>query len=149
MSKEDILTSHKDYLDWVDSLFTLSEETANIPYKEGKWSPHEIIMHLAEWDRFTLNERIPLMKEGEKLEAFPNFETFNAKAAARAHEQTFTETLTYAKQQRKAIIEQLLQIDEVEWDKVFYIGEHQISIRSYFTDFIVHDNHHKQQISHK
>ncbi|WP_225986123.1 hypothetical protein [Psychrobacillus glaciei] len=92
-------------------------------------------------------ERLPQMKEGRRHEEFPDFEGFNTKAAAQAQELTFKETLRYAKQQRHAIIEQLLEIEEVEWDKVFFIGEHQLSIRNYFTDFIDHDNYHIKQIS--
>ncbi|TQR18187.1 DinB family protein [Psychrobacillus vulpis] len=149
MKKEEILEYQQNYVNWLDSLQDLPEEKALAPYKEGKWSPNEIVMHLGEWDRFTLEQRIPNMREGEKFESFPNFEAFNEKAAARAHEQTFKETLSYAKQQRQSIIEHLQAIDEIEWDKVFYIGEHEVSIRSYFTDFIDHDNHHKKQILHK
>ncbi|WP_391118858.1 DinB family protein [Psychrobacillus sp. L3] len=148
MKKEKILEHQWNYIEWIKTLQELSEEQATSPYAEGKWSPNEIVMHLAEWDRFTLEERLPQMKEGKKLERFPDFEGFNAKAEARAQELTFKETLRYAKQQRQAIIEKLQEIEEVEWDKVFFIGEHQLSIRKYFTDFIDHDNHHKMQISH-
>ena len=147
MSKDEILISHKHYLEWIGTLSLLGEEKANTPYAEGKWSPNEIVMHLAEWDRFTLYERMPLLKEGKKFDPFPDFELYNAKAAAQAHKQIFEETLMYAKGQRKAIIEQLEQIDEVEWDKVFYIGNKKITTRSYFIGVIEHDNHHKIQIS--
>lgn len=149
MTKEEIRQEHLRYLRWIESLSQLGENKANTPYNTGKWSPNEIIMHLAEWDRFTLVRRIPNMREGEKLEAFPNFEDFNEKAAARAYEQTFQETLSYAKGQRQAIMEQLEAIPEVEWDKAFYIGEHKETIRNYFTSFIEHDNHHRMQISSK
>lgn len=149
MNKEEILEHEHNYILWLDALQEFSEERAMLPYAEGKWSPNEIVMHLAEWDRFTIEERLPYMKEGEKLEAFPNFESFNAKVAARAHEQTFKETLAYAKKQRQFIIEQLRQTDEVDWGKEFSIGTHTLSIRKYFADFIDHDLHHQNQISNK
>lgn len=147
MKKEELLRAHGEYIQWLDTLTTLDETTANAPYAKGKWSPNEIIMHLAEWDRFTLEQRLPNMKEGEKLERFPDFETFNSKAAALAHEQAFKETLSFAKKQRQRIIENLQQTDEIEWDKAFYIGESKSSIRSYFTGFLEHDDHHRGQIS--
>ncbi|MEK3979384.1 DinB family protein [Psychrobacillus sp. FSL K6-2836] len=147
MTKEELLKAYGEYINWLDSLTTLDETRATAPYAEGKWSPNEIMMHLGEWDRFTFEQRLPNMKEGEKLERFPDFETFNAKAAALAHEQTFKETLAYAKKQRQHIIERLQQTDEIEWDKAFYIGESKSSIRSYFTDFLEHDEHHRKQIS--
>ena len=146
MEKQEILQKHFEYIEWMDTLSRLTEEESTTPYKEGKWSPNEIIMHLAEWDGFTIEERIPYMKEGERLESFPNFEAFNAKAAARAHEQTFAETLAHAKNQRQSIIQKLQQIDEKEWDKIFFIGNHEVTIRGYFQDFIEHDLHNKNQI---
>lgn len=149
MNKEEILEHEKNYIAWLDSLHELPEDRATAPYAEGKWSPNEIVMHLAEWDRFTLKQRIPLMNEGEKLAPFPNFEAFNAEAAAHARKQTFKETLIYAKQQRQTIIEELQKIDEAEWDKVFYIGTHEVTIRGYFTDFLEHDHHHQMQILNK
>ncbi|MER2006935.1 MAG: DinB family protein [Psychrobacillus sp.] len=147
MTKDEILHAHQNYLRWLTFLEKMSEDEGNTPYGEGKWTPNEIVMHLAEWDKFTLQERLPLMKEGEKHQAYPNFEDFNTKAAALAHEQTFKETLAHAKKQREAIMAELQKIDEVEWDKYFYIGDHSSTIRNYFTDFIEHDLHHQKQIT--
>ena len=146
MSKQQILRTHKNYQAWLDSLKKLTPEQAMSPYAPGKWSPNEIIMHLAEWDRFTSEERLPVMKEGAKLEGFPAFEEFNAEAAARAAEQTFEETIDYAKSERQRITQKLQEVDESEWEKEFHIGNHTLSITSYFTDFWEHDEHHKRQI---
>ena len=147
VTKEELLKAHRQYINWLDSLVTLDELKATASYAKGKWSPNEIVMHLAKWDQFTVEQRLPSMKEGEKLERFPDFETFNAKAAALAHEQTFKETLSYAKKQRQKIIEKLQQIDEIDWNKVFYIGNSECTVRSYFTDFLEHAAHHRKQIS--
>ena len=144
--KAKTLDLHEKYQEWLDSLHELSTEQAMSPYAPGKWSPNEIVMHLAEWDRFTHEERLPNMKEGAKLEKFPAFEEFNANAAARAQKQTFEETISYAKQQRKQITQKLEAINEQEWTKEFFIGEHALSIQSYFADFAEHDEHHKRQI---
>lgn len=51
------------------------------------------------------------------------------------------------KKQRQKIIEKLQQIDEIDWNKVFYIGNSECTVRSYFTDFLEHDAHHRKQIS--
>ena len=144
--KAKILDSHAKYQEWLDSLHELTTEQAMSPYAPGKWSPNEIVMHLAQWDRFTQEERLPNMKEGAKLEKFPAFEEFNANAATRAQKQTFEETISYAKQQRKQITQKLEAIKEQEWTKEFFIGEHALSIQSYFADFAEHDEHHKRQI---
>lgn len=147
VTKDELLKAHREYINWLDSLSILDEEKAKVPFAKGKWSPNEIIMHLGEWDRFTLEKRLPNMKEGEELEGFPDFEAFNTKAAALANEQTFKETLAYARSQRQYIIEKLEQTDEIDWDKIFFIGNSECSIRSYFTDFVWHDEHHRKQIS--
>jgi hypothetical protein len=146
MKKQEIIETQKNYLSWLDSLLELSEEQATTPYQPDKWSPNEIVMHLGEWDRFSFDERLPYMKEGAKLDRFPEFEKFNSEAAVRASEQTFEETVAYAKSERQRILQRLEEIDESEWDKKFHIGDHALSIRNYFTDFSQHDEHHKQQI---
>ena len=145
-SKQQILRTHKNYQAWLDSLKELTPEQAMSPYRPEKWSPNEIVMHLAEWDRFTSEDRLPIMKEGAKLERFPAFEEFNSKAAERAAEQTFEETIAYAKIERQRITQKLEEVDESEWNKEFQIGDHTLSIMSYFTDFWEHDEHHKRQI---
>ncbi|MFX3673702.1 MAG: DinB family protein [Paenisporosarcina sp.] len=146
MTKQEIIVAQKNYRMWLDTLLELSEEQVTTPYLPGKWSANQIVMHLAEWDRFTYEERLPFMVEGAKLERFPEFEKFNSEAAMRANEQTFKETVSYAKSERLRILQKLEQIDEAEWDKEFHIGEHVLSISNYFTDFTEHDEHHKRQI---
>ncbi|WP_017382039.1 DinB family protein [Paenisporosarcina sp. TG-14] len=146
MNKQQIIEIHKKYQVWLNSLKELSNDEAMSPYAPGKWSPNVIIMHLAQWDRFTFEDRLPLMKEGAKLEKFPAFEEFNAKAAALASQQTFEETIAYAKEQRQRITKKLEEINDSEWHKEFNIGNHSLSIMSYFTDFSEHDEHHKRQI---
>ena len=146
MTKDEILEHNKNYILWLDTLLELREEQAVSPYLPGKWSPNEIVMHLAEWDRFSSENRLPYMKPGARLEGFPEFEQFNSEAAGRANKHSFKETVEYAKAERVRLIEKLEQLGEEEWDNEFFIGEHSLSIKKYFTGFIAHDKHHKQQI---
>ena len=146
MTKDEILEHKKNYILWLDTLLELTEEQAGTPYLPGKWSPNEIIGHLAEWDRFSFEKRLPYMKSGARLERFPEFEQFNYEAAVRANKHTFAETVDYAKEERLRLIEKLEQLGEEEWDTEFFIGEQSLSIKKYFTGFIAHDKHHKQQI---
>lgn len=145
MSKHEIVEDLAKYVEWVDSLQTLTEQQADTPYQEGKWSPKEILMHMAEWDRITLEQRLPNMKESEKLEDLP-WEPVNANAAKLANEHTFEEVLGFAKRYRQQLLEALDEIDEAEWTKLFHIGEHVLTIKEYFSDFAWHDSHHKEQI---
>ncbi|MCG7346235.1 DinB family protein [Sporosarcina sp. ACRSL] len=145
MRKHEILKDFGLYIDWIESLRTLTEQQVNTPYQEGKWSPKEIVMHMAEWDRFTLEQRLPNMKESEKLEDVP-WESFNEQAAKLANDYTFEEILELAKGYRRQLLERLEAIDEAEWTKSFYIGEHVLTLEEYFSDFVWHDTHHKEQI---
>ncbi|MFC4410238.1 DinB family protein [Chungangia koreensis] len=145
MTKQEILIHQQDYLFWLESLKAMPEETATKPFLEGKWSPKEILMHMAEWDRYTREERLPLMKEGGELEDIP-FEPFNESAAAEGRKLIFVEVIRHAKEERQKIKDQLQAIEEVDWTKEFKIGDYPMTILQYFADFVWHDNHHKEQI---
>lgn len=142
---EKIMNNLKKYLEWVDSLHSLTEQQAVAPYQEGKWSPKEILMHMAEWDRFTLEDRLQRMKESEKLEDV-EWGPFNEQAAKLAKEYSFDEVIALAKQHRRQIIEWLEGMDDEEWTQPFNIGEHVLTLKDYFSDFASHDSHHKEQI---
>ena len=142
---EEIINNLKKYMEWADSLQSLSEEQANTPYQERKWSPKEILMHMAEWDRFTLEHRLQRMGESEKLEDVA-WGPFNEQAAKLAKEHSFDEVIELAKGHRQQIIDWLEDVDEAEWTKPFNIGEHVLTLEDYFSDFVWHDSHHKEQI---
>ncbi|AYC30686.1 DinB family protein [Paenisporosarcina cavernae] len=146
MAKEKVKKSHEDYQSWLESLKEMNEEKANSPYAEGKWSPKEIVMHLAEWDRYTAEERLPHMKEGAKLDRFPDFETYNKQSSEKAKSHSFAETVDYAKSQRQRLTEELDTFPESRWTEKFSIGDHFLSIEDYFMDFAEHDAHHKKQV---
>jgi len=145
MEKHEIVAKQKEYITWLDTLSSFGE-SATTPYQPGKWSPKDIIMHLAEWDRYTYEERLPTMKEGAILEKFPAFEEFNAKAAKLASQQTFEETISHAKMERQRITNKIEEMNERQWSEKFQIGNNTLSIEEYFTDFSEHDEHHKRQI---
>jgi len=145
MNKEEILTHQQTYQSWLETLKDMPEELAAAPYSEGKWSPKEILMHMAEWDRYTREERLPHMKEGAELKDIP-FEPFNERAAEEGRKRTFAEIIEYAKTERQKVHQHLLGIDETEWTKEFKIGNDPMTILHYFADFVWHDNHHKEQI---
>ncbi|MCM3712185.1 DinB family protein [Sporosarcina luteola] len=141
----EIMNNLKKYLEWADSLSSLTEQQADAPYQEGRWSPKEILMHMAEWDRFTLEHRLRRLGESEILEDV-EWGPFNERAAILAKEYSFDEVIELATQYRQQIIDWLEGVDETEWTKPFNIGEHVLTLEEYFTDFAWHDSHHKKQI---
>lgn len=146
MSKEQVLSLHEEYQSWLNSLVEILGEKAEQPYTEGKWSPKEIIIHLAEWDRFTLEERLPLMLKGAQIEGFPEFQQFNDDAALKARNYSFEEAIEYAKLQRQLITNKLRTLADETWCVEFTIGKHVRTISSYFLGFAEHDAHHRKQI---
>lgn len=145
MNKQDIFSHHRDYLPWLDSLNEIPDEVAATPYQDGKWSPKEILMHMAEWDRYTVEERLPQMKEGAELEDIP-FEPFNERAAEKGRNMAFTEIIQHATTERRKIHDHLQALDDKEWTGEFTIGGQPMTILQYFADFVWHDNHHMEQI---
>lgn len=141
----ELISNLKKYEEWVDSLHSLTDQQANTPYQEGKWTPKEILMHMAEWDRFTLENRLQRLKESEKLENV-EWGPFNEQAAQLAKDYSFDEVIALAKQYRGQIIEWLDGLAEAEWTKPFSIGEHVLTLQDYFSDFVFHDSHHQEQI---
>lgn len=135
----------KKYLEWADSLRSMTEQQADAPFQEGKWSPKEIFMHMAEWDRFTFEHRLQRLGESEILEDV-EWGPFNEQAAKLAKEYSFLEVIALAKKYRQQIIDWLEGVDEADWTKPFNIGEHVLTLKEYFTDFVWHDSHHKKQI---
>lgn len=142
---DEIMNNLKKYLEWADSLHSLTEQQADVPYQEGKWSPKEILMHMAEWDRFTLEHRLQRLRESKELENV-EWGPFNEQAAKLSKEYSFDEVIALAKGNREQIIEWLEGVDEAEWMKPFNIGEHVLTLIEYFSDFASHDSHHKEQI---
>lgn len=141
----ELISNLKKYEEWVESLHSLTDQQANTPYQEGKWTPKEILMHMAEWDRFTLENRLQQLKESEQLEDV-EWGPFNEQAAKLAKKYSFDEVIGLAKQYRQQIIEWLEGIEEAEWTKPFSIGEHVLTLQDYFSDFVFHDSHHQEQI---
>jgi len=61
MEQQQVLQAFDDYEIYMESLQkTLSEsDEAHKPIADGKWSIAQMVMHLAEWDRFIRSERLP------------------------------------------------------------------------------------------
>ncbi|MBB4826839.1 putative damage-inducible protein DinB [Sporosarcina luteola] len=147
--EEKIIAGLQLYIQWVETLGSLSEQEAALPYADGKWSPKEILMHMAEWDRLTIEERLAYMKDSSTFHEVPAdipFDEFNAEAARKAKDKTFDEIRMYAIEMRRRLLSELALLEGEQWDASIPIGEFTISIRQYFSDFIEHDKHHKTQL---
>lgn len=149
MNREQWIQHSVDYRFWLEKLKQMEDERFFTPIKEGKWSIAAIISHLEAWDLFTLNERLPFMKEGAKLERFPDFQSFNRKAEEKAHNgQSKEQIINGAIQARTNLTELIRGLNDEEFHSSFTIGNHKLTIQEYLTDFTEHDDHHRNQIDH-
>ncbi|WP_391558383.1 DinB family protein [Robertmurraya sp.] len=147
MNKVEITQAYESLNQWFQSLTEVDEQKWFAPIEEGKWSMAAVLSHLLFWDRFSLKERFPFMKEAASLPSFPDFQTVNDKAREYAESGiTKNELLQELIYTRMELLSVISSYSEEDLDTSFSIGDHQFTIREYFVDFIQHDYHHKNQI---
>lgn len=136
----------------VDEIIKLKEVSQPVlvePIKEGKWSIREIVGHLFYWDKYNLEQMVPLMSDGAKLPPFPNHDQHNEEAITYLENFRSVDTIidSFA-QTRKELIDRLTALDE---DVRFTIGtgKRKFSPESFVKIFLKHDLHHLKQMEEK
>lgn len=149
MEKSQVLAAYKEYEVYLASLQTAiqTEDQAHTPCTEGKWSVAQILMHLAEWDCFVREERLPFMKEGAHIERLEKTDEFNRQAIAGVEEKKFHEILAHAQKQRALLRQAIEEMDDATWHAKFMSGEKETSPAEYFSGLLEHDQNHIQQIN--
>ena len=149
MEKAQVFDAYREYEVYLASLQTAiqTEKQAHTPCTEGKWSVAQIVMHLAEWDRYIREERLPYMKEGATIEGFEDVDEFNRKAVAGVEEMKFPAIVSHAQKQRALLRQAIEKMDDAAWNAHFTAGNKKISPASYFGGILEHDRHHIQQIN--
>ncbi|MBY0120894.1 DinB family protein [Bacillus sp. S/N-304-OC-R1] len=146
MSFQEIKNHHTSFSEWIKSLKDIDQEDWQQPISEGKWSVGAVIAHLLFWDKYSLNERFPFFKEGAKLNSFPDFQRVNDDAEEYSKKVSKEQVIDELLSIRTQLLSILEQMKEEELNTSFYIGDHQLTIKDYFKDFIEHDLHHKEQV---
>ncbi|MEZ0479581.1 DinB family protein [Planococcus sp. SSTMD024] len=149
MEQQQVLQAFDEYEVYMESLQkTLSEPAdAYKPIADGKWSIAQMVMHLAEWDRFIRSERLPHMTEGAHLEPLPEVDEFNRRAIDKAETMDFPAIITQAIEERRLLKEQLASATPSQWNAVFYVDDQDMTMGRYFGDLTKHDAHHFKQIN--
>ncbi|WP_442599306.1 DinB family protein [Neobacillus sp. D3-1R] len=147
MNLQEIRMHYVNYQEWLQSLMNVNDEKWYAPIAENKWSTAAVISHLLSWDKHSLNERFPHFQEGVKQEGYPNFQHVNDTAKEYAHsgitkEQLINEII----EGRQKYFQYIDQFTEEDLRIRFSIGEHSLTVKEYFEDFIGHDLHHQKQI---
>jgi uncharacterized damage-inducible protein DinB len=148
LEKGEVVKAYKEYEQYLSALAAScrSVEDVHAPIAEGKWSVAEIVMHLAEWDRYIREQRLPGMMENARLEGAPDVGRFNEAAAAKAVSMEFEEVVSYAQRERALLRKAVEAFSPKEWKARFYIGERATTAEDYLGSLLGHDIHHRQQI---
>lgn len=148
MEQQKVLQAFDEYEVYMESLQkTLSEsDDAHKPIADGKWSIAQMVMHLAEWDRFIRSERLPHMKKGAHLDPLPEVDEFNRRAIDKAEALDFPAIVNQAIEERRMLKQQLESATSEQWNAVFYVDEKEMNMGRYFGDLTKHDAHHFKQI---
>ncbi|MFS1512214.1 DinB family protein [Chengkuizengella sp. SCS-71B] len=147
--KKDLLNELLQLNVWARSLKKLEQETIYQPIAENKWSIAEIISHLMFWDRYILQERIPIMVPNASLKSDVNVNEMNNKASEYTRsEVSFNEIIDSLIDCRESIVSILEEKSEEELSSTFKINDKELNLISYFKGTLKHDAHHMQQINH-
>lgn len=148
MEQKQILQAFEEYEVYMKSLQkTLSQtEDAHKPIADGKWSVAQMVMHLAEWDRFIRSERLPHMQAGAHLDTLPEVDAFNRRAIDKANTLDFPAIVSHAIAERRALRQELAAMTAEQWRAVFYVAQKEMTMGEYFAGITEHDAHHFKQI---
>jgi uncharacterized damage-inducible protein DinB len=144
---EEIKEHYAKFDGWIESLRNLNESEWHSPLAEGKWTVAAVVSHLLFWDKYSLEERFPRFKEGAILPSYPDFQLVNDRASEYAAKTASKDRiLDELLDVRKEFHSNLGQMDHDRLAVSFKISDHQLTIGTYFADFIWHDLHHQKQI---
>jgi len=143
-----MLNQFAEFIVYVESLKSKFTQDAWLnPIAPGKWTLKELICHLWNWDVYSIEKMIPLIKDGAQLPAFVNFDSYNNVAIEKA--KLFNDFESLINQFVETRREMIKKIEEIYDPSILFTigkGKMQISIDSYVKIFVHHDDHHKKQI---
>jgi uncharacterized damage-inducible protein DinB len=148
MTRDEALQHCRQTIEWLNSLESVDSKHWLEPITEGKWSVAEVIAHLFYWDRYILEERIPIFLSGGSLPKPPEVEAFNANAAAYARSGVGQmELLHEIVRERNRMLNLLSGMTDEQWTRPFRIKEREVTLGEYLFGFAEHDRHHQDQIN--
>lgn len=144
--KEQILMHLESSIECAKKLMSLTEAQWRMPIAKEKWSIAEVIGHFAAWDRFLLEERIPLFFSKGALLPAPNENVLNEKSASESRTMTKEEIIAKFVAARRSLVIAVNNLDDELWEKSFKVGRKSMTLHKYFMGLIEHDEHHFKQV---
>ncbi|MCA1031287.1 DinB family protein [Bacillus timonensis] len=145
--KEDMLKHQLTSIEFVQSLYDLSDNEWRSQVEEGKWTVAEIIGHLIPWDEFVIHQRLPYLFSENELPIAPNPDELNEQSAAKSRNEAQHDTLVQFVSVREALYREMLKIEDEDWERKFLIGSTELTLADYFSGLAQHDLHHFEQIN--
>ncbi|MBS4189028.1 DinB family protein [Bacillus sp. FJAT-49705] len=146
MKIQEIRNHYELFSEWLQSLKQLEIGYWSQPLDEGNWSIGAVISHFLFWDKYSIEKRFPYFDEGARLDRFPDFQSVNDKAEEYAKKVSKNELIDELLKIRNQYLSMLSEITEEKLETSFFIGDHELSIKDYFVDFVEHDIHHQKQV---
>lgn len=141
---QEVLNTLNEFANWVEEvLMPVDENVWMTPITKGKWTVHQLMAHLYFWDKYTLEEMLPDMKQDASLQ-FIEIQTLNDQAIAYSHSISKAEVLKRFLDTRKLLIKSFSE----QWndDLIFMLDGHPSNMIGYLSIFSHHDQEHKAQI---
>ncbi len=148
MKASEILWHNEESVRFMQSLSQLTEEEWRRPLGQGKWTIAEVAGHLAPWDQFILEHRLPYFFRDAPLPEGPDAEVLNARSAKESRLRSLEETIEEFVFVRRQLIGALRDLQAGDWSREFQIGDTRMTLVHYFEEMIEHDEHHFRQIRH-
>ncbi|WP_068785564.1 DinB family protein [Paenibacillus phocaensis] len=146
--KQKLIAELGEFLTFVEALDGLSDEVWFSPLSEGKWSIHDIIIHVMKWDEYFNEVTFPLLAENgaPELTEHPDYLGYNEQSVLYGKGKTKREAVEETIGNRRLLLDQLDRLEERKFTMV-YPGERGFTLETYLrTFFISHDKHHIGQI---
>ncbi|SOC41841.1 DinB family protein [Ureibacillus acetophenoni] len=146
-NKEDILIHLEYSIDFVKKLLEVSEENWRTPISKDKWTVAEVVGHLAPWDEFLLNDRLPYLLDNTPLPIGPDVDELNRQSAEISRSKSKEEIISNFINVRRNLIITINNLDDELWDRNLNLGETSLTLDEYLKGFKDHDLHHINQIN--
>lgn len=133
---------------FVRSLDRVSDEIWYKPLGEGKWSIHDIIVHIMKWDEYFNQVTFPILRDGKSsdLRENPDYMAFNERSVLYGKGKTREEIVEETLRNRQRMVGSLDTLGEHQFSTV-YPDESEFTLGSYLNRFFIsHDRHHMEQI---
>lgn len=146
--KQLLVSELDEFLNFVRSLDSLNDQVWFSPISEGKWSIHDIIVHIMKWDEYFNRVTFQALAESEfpELTEHPDYLGYNEQSVLYGKELTKKEALEETIRNRQFMIDHLSRLEDRKFTMV-YPGKRGFTLESYIRKFFIsHDQHHMKQI---